>query len=280
MGFQLGYSETDNLNADYDTVTGIFQPFLEFPVAEQARLQLRYSLDYGHIRNETGVGGVVIAEAAEGERYDSSVGYTYIFDSLARGLDPNTRYRFEFGQDFAGLGGDTTFIRTNAKAIAQTRIMNEEVTLRATLEGGALSYTQGESRVTDRFLVGPDIMRGFTYGGMGPREVGGGVDDALGGNFYAVARFEAEFPLGLPEEYGISGGLFYDVGSVWGLSDSTKNKATESVVSTGFDARHVIGFSIFWDSAFGPLRLNFSEPLVKRKYDEVQNFNLTISSQF
>jgi outer membrane protein insertion porin family len=31
-----------------------------------------------------------------------------------------------------------------------------------------------------------------------------------------VARFEAAFPLGLPEEYGISGGVFYDVGSVWG----------------------------------------------------------------
>lgn len=283
LGFQLGYSETDNLNADFDTVTGIFQPFLEFPVAEQSRLQLRYTLDYGYIRDETDVGDIVTAEAAEGERYDSSVGYTYIFDSLAKGLDPNTRYRFEFGQDFAGLGGDTTFVRTNAKAIAQTRVMNEEVTLRATLEGGALSYSKGESRVTDRFLIGSDIMRGFTYGGIGPREVGTGVDDSLGGNYYAVARFEAEFPLGLPEEYGISGGLFYDVGSVWGLGDSTKNKVTtpgNKVVSTGFDARHVIGFSIFWDSALGPLRLNFSEPLVKKKYDEAQNFNLTISSQF
>ncbi len=284
LGFQLGYSETDNLNAVFDTVTGIFQPFLEFPVAEQSRLQLRYTLDYGHItgvdQTATDIGGVVKAEALEGERYDSSLGYTYIFDSLAKGLDPNTRYRFEFGQDFAGLGGDTTFVRTNAKAIAQTRVWNEEVTLRATLEGGALTYSKGDSRVTDRFLIGPDIMRGFTYGGIGPREIGGSVDDSLGGNFYAVARFEAEFPLGLPEEYGISGGLFYDVGSVWGLSDATKAKATGTVVSTGFDARHVIGFSIFWDSALGPLRLNFSEPLVKRKYDEAQNFNLTISTQF
>ena len=31
-----------------------------------------------------------------------------------------------------------------------------------------------------------------------------------------MARFEAEFPLGLPEEYGILGGAFLDVGSVWG----------------------------------------------------------------
>ncbi|WP_421907759.1 outer membrane protein assembly factor BamA [Mameliella sp.] len=289
LGFTFAYTETDNDNAVFDTTTGVFQPFLEFPVAEQARLQLRYSLDYGEINGidlvnpPSDLGGVILAEAKEGERFDSSLGYTYIFDTQRKGLDPNTRYRFEFGQDFAGLGGDTTFVKTSAKAIAQTMVWNEEVTLRATLEGGALNYTKGDSRVTDRFLLGPDIMRGFSSGGIGPREIGpGGVDDALGGNFYAVARFEAEFPLGLPEEYGITGGLFYDIGSVWGLSDATKNKvgAGNTVVSTGFDARHVVGFSIFWKSAIGPLRLNFTEALKKNKWDEPQNFNLTISTQF
>ncbi|MBV7393012.1 MULTISPECIES: outer membrane protein assembly factor BamA [Roseobacteraceae] len=281
LGFVLGYNETDNDNADFDTVTGVFKPFLEFPVAEQARLQLRYTLDYGDIRNaDSTVGGIITSEIAEGERFDSSLGYTYIFDTQAKGLNPNTRYRFEFGQDFAGLGGDTTFVKTSAKAIAQTLVWNEEVTLRASIEGGALSYSKGDARVTDRFLIGPDIMRGFTTGGIGPREVGTGFDDSLGGNYYAVARFEAEFPLGLPEEYGITGGLFYDVGSVWGLSDSTKSKATGTLVSTGFEARHVVGFSIFWRSAIGPLRLNFTEAVKKNKWDEPQNFNLTISSQF
>ncbi len=281
LGFTLAYTETDNDNADFDTATGVFQPFLEFPVAEQSRLQLRYKLNYGEITAvDTSVGGVINAELNDGGRFDSSVGYTYIFDTQRKGLDPNTRYRFEFGQDFAGLGGDRTFIKTSAKAVAQTLVWNEEVTLRATLEGGALNYTKGTSRVTDRFLVGPDIMRGFASGGIGPREVGGGVDDALGGNFFAVARFEAEFPLGLPEEYGITGGLFYDVGSVWGLSDSFKSSATGSIVSEGFEARHVVGFSIFWNSAIGPLRLNFTEALKKNKWDEPQNFNLTISTQF
>ncbi|WP_245853245.1 outer membrane protein assembly factor BamA [Maliponia aquimaris] len=289
LGLQLTYSETDNQNAVFDTTTGVFRPFLEFPTAERSRVQLRYTLDYGLItgvgKKAKDIGGVVKAEALEGERIDSSVGYTYIFDTLSTGLDPNTRYRLEFGQDFAGLGGDSTFIKTNVKAVAQTRIMNEEVTLRATLEGGALNYTTGSSRVTDRFFTNPDIMRGFTNGGIGPREVskkGDKVDDALGGNFYAVARFEAEFPLGLPEEYGISGGLFYDIGSVWGLDASTKGNVgtANRIVSSGFEPRQAIGFSILWESALGPLRLNFSEPLQKNKYDKAQNFNLTISTKF
>lgn len=283
VGFSLGYTETDNQNAVYDTASGTFQPFVEFPVSEQGRLQLRYTLAYGDIRNaqNADVGNVVKAEALDGERIDSSVGYTYLFDTIESGLDPNRRFRFEFGQDFGGLGGDTTFVKTNAKATAQTRIFNEEITLRATFEGGALSYSKGDSRVTDRYFSGPSILRGFENGGIGPREIGSGVDDSLGGNYYAVARFDAEFPLGLPEEYGIRGGLFYDVGSVWGLSGSTKNKAGgNKIVSEGFDARHVVGFSVFWDSAIGPLRLNFSEPLKKTKWDKAQNFNLTVSTKF
>ena len=45
----------------------------------------------------------------------------------------------------------------------------------------------------------------------------GSNNDALGGETFAVVRFEAEFPLGLPDEYGLSGGLFYDVGNLWSL---------------------------------------------------------------
>jgi outer membrane protein insertion porin family len=286
FGLDLNYSETDNLNATFDTASGLFQPALTFPLSDSTNLQVRYALRYSDIKNvdptDTEVGGIIKAEAAEGERIDSALGYTLNYDTARFGLDDKTRYLLEFGQDFAGLGGDSSYIRTNVRAIAQTKVFSEEVTLRATLEAGALSFNSGNSRVTDRFLVGPNQLRGFDYGGIGPRELGPDVDDPLGGEYFAVARFEAEFPIGLPDEYGISGGLFYDVGSVWGLSGETKSNvaAGNTVVSEDFDARHVVGFSVFWDSAIGPLRLNFSEPLQKRDFDNERSFNLTVSTKF
>ena len=76
------------------------------------------------------------------------------------------------------------------------------------------------SRVTDRFFLSTTQLRGFEYRGLGPRDLGAANEDALGGNYYAVARFEADFPLGIPEEYGISGGVFLDVGSLWGLDNT------------------------------------------------------------
>jgi outer membrane protein insertion porin family len=181
----------------------------------------------------------------------------------------------EFGQDFAGLGGDDTFIRTTARAVAQTRVLREEVTLRASLEGGVLSYSEGSSRVTDRFFLGPSRMRGFSTDGIGPREVTATTNDALGGNKYAVARFEAEFPLGLPEEYGISGGVFYDIGSLWGLDNTSPD-----VLYEDFTVRSVVGISILWDTPIGPLRFNFSEPVQKEAFDETLSFDLTIQTQF
>jgi len=120
-------------------------------------------------------------------------------------------------------------------------------------------------------------VRGFASDGIGPREIvaGEGVNDALGGNMYATAKFEAEFPLGLPEEYGITGGLFYDVGSVWGLDAVNAN-----VVGEDMSLRHVAGFSIFWTTPIGPLRLNFTKALQKESWDEEQQFEFTIRAEF
>ncbi|GAA4229205.1 outer membrane protein insertion porin family [Sagittula marina] len=287
FGLRLNYAETDSLGSStYDTTNGIFSPSIAFPVSDNGRLQLNYKYLLSDISAGNAIGvdtndmGVIATEAAEGERSSSSLGYLYTYDTARAGLSPVSRVRLEFGQDFGGVGGDTSYVKTSLKAIAQTQVWSEEVTLRATLEGGALNYSQGESRVTDRFTISPNLMRGFEYGGIGPREINGDEEDPLGGNYFAVARFEAEFPVGLPEEYGIAGGLFYDVGSVWGVNDNATGATGSEIVSSDFEARHVVGFSVLWDSALGPLRLDFSEPLKKSKYDEVKNFNLTVSTEF
>ncbi|SIS78903.1 Beta-barrel assembly machine subunit BamA [Roseivivax lentus] len=281
FGIGLSYSNTERQNADYNTESGTFSPSLTFPISDNGRLQLRYTLEYTDLTlpDESDVGGIVTAEAGQGALYQSSIGYRFSYDTRRTGLDPDAGVLLEFGQDFGGVGGDTTFVRTNVRAVAQRLAFSEEVTLRAIFEGGALNYTGDEgSRVTDRFFLGSSLMRGFEPGGIGPRERGPGFDDALGGNYFAVARFEAEFPLGLPEEYGISGGMFYDVGSLWGLDDS--DAATGEVLFEDGSLRQVVGLSLFWTTPLGPLRFNFSEALQREDEDKEQNFELTISTDF
>ena len=266
------YDQSDNADARYDTRNVSVSAGLEFPIAEQSRLDLRYKIFADEVRNvETTASTLLKAEDARGGEFGSGLGYGFSFDNRITGLNPKNSLLFRFGQDFIGLGGDVKFIETTALAVAETKVFHEDVTLRAIFEGGAVnSFGSYDTRVTDRYF-GNGKIRGFENNGIGPRDRG--TDDALGGNFYAVAKFEADFPLGLPEEYGINGGVFYDIGSVWGLDNT-------GTVDDGMKLRSAVGVSLFWKTPIGPLRFNFSEALQKEVYDKEQKFDLTISTKF
>ncbi|WP_341213132.1 outer membrane protein assembly factor BamA [uncultured Limimaricola sp.] len=275
FGFGVDYRSTDNDSALYDTDTFRISPSFTFPVSENGRLQTFYAAEYTDITDVDGdVSDIIKAEQIEAGVWTNSLGYAYSYDTRRSGLDPNTGVLLRFGQEF-GVG-DESFIKTTALASAETRVFGEDVLLRATVEGGLLNHSDGDTRVTDRFFMGSRIMRGFEPGGIGPRDAD--TDDALGGNKYAVTRLEAEFPLGLPEDYGITGGAFVDYGSVWDVG-STRGTGAE-VLSDDLTPRAVIGASIFWTTPLGPLRFNFTEALQAEEFDETRGFDLTISSRF
>ncbi|KKK81918.1 hypothetical protein LCGC14_2808580, partial [marine sediment metagenome] len=286
--FDAFYNTTNNDNADYDTRVVGFSPSIEFPVGEDSRLQLRYraskdtisNVDAGDPADPSDNGSSPILQAEEGGLYTSSIGYAYSYDTRRTGLDPNTGVLLRFSQDYAGIGGDSEYVKTTALGIAQTKVYNEEVTLRASVEGGAINALNGTStRVTDRFFLNSNQLRGFAPLGVGPRDLDATNQDALGGNLYFAARLEAEFPLGLPEEYGMSGGAFLDAGSVWSL-DNTNGAGGANSVDDGFHLRSSAGVSLFWTTPIGPLRFNFAKVIEKQAYDEDQPFNVTISTRF
>lgn len=286
--FDGGYVETNNQFANYDTQVARFGTGLTFPINENMRLKVKYDLNWTKLSLDAGrtVGGMIANDAGRGGLFTSAPGYEFTYDSRLAGLSPTSSLQLTFGQDFAGALGDAKYIKTSAKAIAQTTILNDEITLLATLQGGAITTLGGyNTRVTDRHILGNTVMRGFQPDGLGPREIDTGtngrtVNDALGGKFFATAQFEAKFPLGLPEEYGVKGGVFYDVGTVWGLDGKGNTGAGNSIVQDAAKLRHVVGVSIFWTTPIGPLRFNWSRALKKQSYDQVQQFDLTISTRF
>ena len=282
FGLGLDYKTTNNENALYDTATFRFSPSFGFPVSESGRLTLFYAFEYTDITDVAGTdtptdltddaSTIIQQEAALGGLGANSLGYSYSFDTRRTGLDPNTGVLLKFGQEFGF--GDTSFIKTTAQATAETKVWGEELTLRATVEGGLLAFSEGQGRVTDRFFLGSRLLRGFEPGGIGPRDAV--TNDALGGNAFAVARLEAEFPLGLPSEYGITGGAFFDYGSVWDVG----NTFGADVLYDDFTPRSVVGLSIFWTTPIGPLRFNFTDALDAQEFDRPKSFDLTISTTF
>jgi len=277
LRFNIGayYRTSESDYSVYDTRNIGFSTGIGFPVGEESTLDLRLSVAEDKLYNYTGDSPILTAEEARGAETTFSLGYSYEYDNRITGLNPKGGVLLRFGQDVAGFGGDSEYVKTTALAMAETKVMNEEVTLRAVFEGGAITSLGGNvTRVTDRFF-GNSKIRGFEPNGIGPRDLTATDDDALGGNMFAVARFEAEFPVGLPEEYGITGGAFLDVGSVWSL-DNTNGGA----VDDSFIPRATVGVSVFWTTPIGPLRFNFSHAVKKEDYDKEQTFDLTISTKF
>lgn len=271
--FDLRYRTTDNENALYDTETLRFTPAMSFPVSEAGRLSLYYALEFADLKDVAASASDVIKDEEKfGGIWTNSLGYTYTFDNRRTGLNPNAGVVLRFGQEFGF--GDTQFVKTTALAGAETKIFNEEVTLRATYEGGFLNYSKGSSRVTDRFFLGSSVMRGFEPGGIGPRDQV--TKDALGGTAFSVIRLETEFPLGLPSEYGITAGAFIDYGGAWDVDTDT----AAIIDSNDFIGRTVAGVSIFWNTPLGPLRFNFTEALEAEDFDKTKNFDVTISTSF
>ena len=277
LSLLTSYAETQRQFSQYNTSALKFRPQLSFPLSEQTRLGVRYQYAESKLSNVSlSTGAVIGEELALGNVSESGLGYTLSFDSRRTGLDPDAGVLARIEQDFSGLGGDTTSLKTTGLISGEMKVLGEEVTLIGTIEGGMLSYSKGQSRVVDRFQLGSGIIRGFEPGGIGPREYDGvkGVNDALGGDKFAAMRLEALFPIGLPEEYGITGGVFYDVGNLWGLEYDSADIQYEKGAW-----RQAAGVSIIWITPVGPFRFNFSRAIAKELLDTANDFELTLATR-
>ncbi len=279
LSFSVFYNENSSDTLTFNTESIGFRTGLEFPAGDFRRLSLFYGLTQDRLeaRSDTPLSPILLED--EGKSLTSFVGYTYSYNTIGTGLDPTRGIRLRFGQQFAGLGGDEEFVKTTFLAAAQRTIRNDEVTLNATFEGGILnSLGDDNSRQSNRFFNSPSIIRGFESGGIGPRDLNFS-DAALGGNYFVAARFEAQFPLGfVPEEYGITAATFLDMGSVWGLDDTSSTGPI--AVDDDFFLNSAVGVGFLWDTAIGPLRFNFTRAINKRSFDQEQNFDLTIQTRF
>lgn len=296
-GFDIYYRQTDRTDeSSYNERRIGFEPRFEFPTSEEGRLELRYRISQDTIDPITRVPRARIQTsefivAEEGDRFTSSVGYTYTHDLRDDPIETRNGFLFAFSQDFAGLGGDAQYVRTVGSAKAYTNFFDGDVVLSAEIEGGAIIGFNDDLTVIDRFFIGGDTFRGFAFGGLGPKDRSRFPDrppgsprranDFLGGKYYVVGRVQASFPVGLPEEYGVFGGLFVDVGTLWGLDRTTvrRNGNTFSVDDSA-QLRAAVGLSVFWDSSFGPLRFNLAYPVLREDGDEAEYFRFTAGTRF
>jgi outer membrane protein insertion porin family len=234
-------------------------------------------------------------ELANGAALTSALGYTLTYNTLDNNKNPTDGLLIDWKQDFAGVGGDVSYLKTAIDAKYFTPLVSEIVGVMH-LQAGMLNQVGNtQLRMLDQFQMGPNLVRGFASNGIGPRDITyaslGVTGDALGGTKYWGASYELQMPFWfLPKEVGLKGAVYADAGSLWGYQGPTSWAATGEVNSAAckcglqYDdtqvVRSSVGVGLIWASPFGPLRFDYAVPITKGKYDITQEFRFGGGTSF
>jgi outer membrane protein insertion porin family len=230
-------------------------------------------------------------ELASGPTLTSSVGYTLNYNTLDNNKNPTDGLLIDFKQDFAGVGGDVSYLKSTIDAKYYAPLVADIVGLIHVQSGTLNSIGNSQLRMLDQFQMGSNLVRGFAPNGIGPRDLTfypyTGTGDALGGTKYWGASAELQMPFWfLPKEVGLKGAIYADAGGLWDYQGPTTWAATGEVnglvngipctCGMVYDDTNVIrtsvGVGLIWQSPFGPLRFDYAVPITKGKYDIVQQF--------
>ncbi len=241
-------------------------------------------------------------ELANGKTLTSLVGYSLNYNTLDNNKNPTDGLLVDFRQDFAGVGGDVTYLKTAFDGKYYTPLVSDIVGL-IHVQGGILNQVGNSSiRMLDHFQMGPNLVRGFAPNGIGPRDINPlSTGDALGGTKYWGASAELQMPFWfLPKEVGLKGAVYADAGGLYDYKGPTSWTATGEVNLPGctpststvtgtctglqFDngnvVRSSVGVGLIWASPFGPLRFDYAVPLTKGAHDRVQQFKFGGGTSF
>jgi outer membrane protein insertion porin family len=121
-------------------------------------------------------------------------------------------------------------------------------------------------------------LRGFQSSGVGPRDLATG--DSLGGKQIYYGSLQFRFPIGLPDEFGITGSLFSDFGSLSDIDEDPDQDLAFALVVDEPSLRASWGIGIAWKSPVGPLSMDFAWPLKQEEFDKTEVFRLSFGTRF
>ena len=271
-GFDV-YDTYEDFTRESSYISDVVGTNLHISYALQEKLQhtLYYTIHRNTISNVPSTASAFIQEQT-GTNVTSAVGQTLAYDERDNKFSPTKGYFMSISQEAAGLGGDSKYLKHEAKASYYYPVA-PKWTLGALGSGGYIfGFGNNNIRINERFFLGGDDLRGFQNAGVGPRDIT--TRDALGGDQYYSGTLELKFPLGLPDELGVSGAVFSDVGSLWGSEDKGDN-----VFDTN-SMRVSVGTGVLWSSPFGPIRVDFAHAVRKEDADRTESFRFSFGTRF
>jgi len=270
--FKIVQTQTSYRPYDFDAIGGGVR--LGLPISDRLTLNTNYKYKNQEISNSKKATRMYFPE---GTTVVSSAGYGLLYNSLDSRIDPRKGIWANFRQDFAGLGGDVAYMKTEAEGRLYGELFPQaDIVGFVKLAGGNITGLNGQQVQTiDNFFKGGETIRGFANYGYGV--VDKATDTPLGGTSYWAASAEVDFPFpGISPDFGLKGAVFADAGNLWGIDIPPGGGP---VVDPNL-IRSSVGGSVMWTSPIGVLRADMAYALTKAKTDTTQWFRFSAGRTF
>lgn len=233
------------------------------PIGDYSRVYLGYRLEKLTLKDVDDP--VVRANQNRENGTLSSVSVTLANDKRNNRMETTHGHYASVSEEYAGLGGNRTFMRTIADLRFYRKIWGE-LTVRTKVEGGSIWDYKGDGVQSGELfrLGGPNNLRGYRSFSVAPiRDVPGVGKFPAGGYHQFFYMAELEYPIA--KDVGLKAVIFYDAGDAF-------DKFNRIAVKQNY------GWGFRWFSPLGPLRFEWGYPL-KGKGDGSQ-FNFMIGPPF
>lgn len=238
-----------------------------YPIFDYTRGYISYGFDVSEVED---VSPFYEFRIAEGRFTESSVTTSIVYDSRDRAINPTEGSRHKLSVQYAGLGGDVGFAKTEVEAGKYFPLFWGTVGF-LHAEGGHVTETGGKHLPDYEkfYLGGINSLRGFDWRDVSVTDFDeDGNQVKVGGEKFV--QFNAEFLFPLIKDAGLRGVLFYDTGNVYERGEN---------VDLG-EMRESVGFGIRWYSPMGPLRLERGYILDRKDGEDSGRWEFSIGGAF
>ncbi|MFP4649488.1 MAG: outer membrane protein assembly factor BamA [Desulfobacterales bacterium] len=240
---------------------------LGYPIFDYTRGYISYGFDVSEVED---VSPFYEFRIDEGRFTESSVTTSIVYDSRDRAINPTEGSRHKLSFQYAGLGGDVGFAKTEAETGKYFPLFWDTVGF-LHAEGGHVTEVGGKHLPDYEkfYLGGINSLRGFDWRDVSVTDFDeDGNEVRVGGEKYV--QFNAEFLFPLLKDAGLRGVLFYDTGNVYERGEN---------VDLG-ELRESAGFGIRWYSPMGPLRLERGYILDRKEGEDSGRWEFSIGGAF
>ncbi len=204
-----------------------------------------------------------------GTFYTSSLNHNLLFSKN----DQKSSHSAVLSNNFAVLGGNNNYYKFTAKYTYYRNLFNNNLVFKLTAAGGCIRGIGKEERVKffNRFSINTNnSLRGFTNFGPITND-----EELLGGKNYYTISSELILPIIDKQGLKLTGSLFVDLGSLWGV-DYTDTLTRDSIYDSNA-MRASVGMAVNILTAI-PFKIGIAFPIKLENYDKENN--LFVSMEF